>query len=75
LSAAAPSPAIAPRGAADAHIYFRFRCIADLAGLAAGAIRSRMTLSSHLADYELPENPSLWYIVSDCDADRARSAA
>src|SRR5262245_31040552 len=30
-----------------------------------------MTLSSHLADYELPENPSLRYIVSNCDADRA----
>lgn len=34
-----------------------------------------MTLSSNLADYELPENPSLWYIVSNCDADRARNAA
>ena len=36
---------------------------------------TQMTLSSHLTDHELPENPSLWYIVSNCDADRARNAA
>src|SRR5262245_19305161 len=36
---------------------------------------TRLTLSRHLSDYELPENPSLWYIASNCDADRARHAA